>query len=52
MGIPGQSHAIRISELSTIYVDVVAEMATVLWMPLKEKEERGIGYFKYAIGNL
>jgi len=27
-------------------------MATVLWMPLIEKEERGIGYFKYKIGDL
>lgn len=27
-------------------------MATVLWMPLIEAEERGVGYFKYFIGKL
>lgn len=27
-------------------------MATVLWMPLVEAEERGVGYFKYSIGKL
>lgn len=52
IGIPGQSHAIKMSEFSTLYIDVVAPMATVLWMPLDEKEERGVGYFKYAIGGL
>ena len=52
IGIPGQSHAIRVSQFSTLYVDVLAEMATFLWMPLIQSEERGVGYFKYAIGNL
>jgi len=33
-------------------VDVVAEMATILWMPINAKEERGIGYLKYDIGGL
>lgn len=27
-------------------------MATLLWMPLSENKERGIGYYKYAIGKL
>lgn len=52
IGIPGQSHAIKISEFSTVYLDISAEMATVLWMPIVEKEERGVGYFKYNIGGL
>jgi hypothetical protein len=33
-------------------LDVVAEMATILWMPINSTQERGIGYFKYAIGGL
>jgi hypothetical protein len=52
VGIPGQSHALKISASSPLYIDVVADMATVLWMPIDPNRERGIGYFKYAIGGL
>jgi type 1 glutamine amidotransferase len=31
---------------------VKAELATLLWMPMNEQKERGIGYYKYAIGKL
>lgn len=34
IGIHGQNHAIRISAYSTLYVEVLADLATVLWMPL------------------
>lgn len=52
-GIDSQGHAIKITEyFGALYLEIVSEIATILWMPLIEKEERGIGYFKYKIGDL
>ena len=52
IGIPGQSHAIKIEEFSTLYLRVKADMATMIWTPLVPAKERGVGYFKYSIGEL
>ena len=52
IGIPGQSHAIKIEEFSSLYVKVKAEKATLVWIPLNPEKERGVGYFKYNIGNI
>ena len=52
IGIPGQSHAIRIEEYSSLYVKVKAEQATLVWTPLDPERERGVGYFKYGIGDI
>jgi hypothetical protein len=52
IGIPGQNHAIKIESYTTLYIEVLAEMATVLWMPIHDSQERGVGYFKYSIGRL
>jgi hypothetical protein len=37
IGIPGQNHAIKIEAHAVLYIDVLADMATVLWMPIKPK---------------
>jgi hypothetical protein len=52
MGIAGRNHAIRTESQEVLFLKVKAEMATLLWMPLIEQKERGIGYYKYQIGNL
>lgn len=52
IGIPGQSHAVKIDEFSTLYLKVKAPLATVVWTYLDVESEKGVGYFKYAIGGL
>lgn len=52
IGIPGQSHAIKIEEYSSLYLKVKAEKATMVWTPLNPEKERGVGYFKYSIGDI
>ena len=52
IGMPGQPHAVVIEKYSTLFLDVKGDLSTVMWMPVNEKEERGLGYINYDIGGL
>ena len=34
---PGQNHAVRIKKYTTIFLKIVSDLSTVLWMPFNEK---------------
>lgn len=52
IGISGQNHAIRLETSEVLFLKVKVGFGSLLWMPLSEQKERGIGYYKYAIGKL
>lgn len=38
IGIPGQSHALKLEEYQTIFMQVKAKEATMTWMPMNEEK--------------
>lgn len=52
IGISGQNHAIRVESQEVLFLKVKLDFGSLLWMPLNEQKERGVGYYKYSIGNL
>ena len=53
IGISGQPHAIKIEEFKdAMFLQVKGNLSTILWMPMIEEEDRGMGYSNYAIGKL
>ena len=53
IGISGQPHAIKIEEFKdAMFLQVRGNLSTILWMPMIEEEDRGMGYTNYEIGKL
>ena len=53
IGMPDQPHAVKMDQgYSNILLSVKSPLALIRWLPIKEEEEKGIGYYLYAAGSL
>lgn len=53
MGISDQTHAVRIDRgYFNMLLSINSPLALVRWLPIKEDEEKGIGYYLYSAGSL
>lgn len=49
---PDQRHAVRVSEKETTFVKIQSTHSIVRWIPIDYEADRGLGYLKYASGDL
>lgn len=50
---PDQPHAIKIeSGWSNLLLSVSSPLSLIRWLPIKQQEEKGIGYYLYSAGSL
>lgn len=49
---PDQPHAIKITSFLPTFLRVKSPLSIIRWLPIDEIKERGLGYFKYKVGDL
>jgi hypothetical protein len=52
VAMPDQPHAVKITSFLPTFLKIKSDLSIMRWLPIDEITERGLGYFKYSVGDL
>ncbi len=52
VAMPDQPHAVKITSFLPTFLKIKSDLSIIRWLPIDEITERGLGYFKYGVGEL
>ena len=52
VAMPDQPHAVKLTSFMPTFLKIKSDLSIIRWLPIDEITERGLGYFKYKVGDL